>query len=266
MIEQKFGMSQVLPVKIPKAASETFSVDDIVTVNSSGYLTKATQTSPRGKLYQMTKAVAATDSDYASNTPVEVKEVQGRGKLFLMDVSTGTAVQSMVGSRVDLDDHNSVDVSSSNNGQVYVAAIVSTSQIVGSFDDSPAVGGLKVLSQTVTLSDFTDGGATAGTVVLDMTIPKGAVVLQSFITAVTGFIGDTSAVITIGDGSDVDRYNTGTPSVFTTATDVSAGAVSGTAFHAAAIATVTLTVTSAADFTSVTAGQATVSIMYLDPR
>jgi hypothetical protein len=117
------------------------------------------------------------------------------------------------------------------------------------------------IQETVAFGDFTDGGGAAGTIDLSTDIPLGAVVTQSFIDDVTGFAGDTSAVVTIGDGTDVDRYNTGTPDVFTTATAISAGAVSGTAFHSAA-KTPTITVTSAADWGSVTAGQMTITIAY----
>src|SRR5215207_3795140 len=103
---------------------------------------------------------------------------------------------------------------------------------------------LNKVSQTVVYTQFTDGGSTSGTFTLtDGTIPAGAVVLRSTVTAVTGFTGDTTATLIIGDGTDTDRYNTGTPSVFTTADAVDAGAVSGTAFHAAA-KTPVLTVTS----------------------
>jgi len=44
---------------------------------------------------------------------------------------------------------------------------------------------------------MTDGGAASGTFDLNTSIPEGAVFVQSFIDAVTGFAGDTSAVITI---------------------------------------------------------------------
>lgn len=117
------------------------------------------------------------------------------------------------------------------------------------------------IQETVAFGDFTDGGGTSGTIELSTDIPEGAVVMQSFIDAVTGFAGDTSAVITIGDGSDVDRYNTGTPNVFATADHVSAGAVSGTAYHSAA-KTPTITITSGSAWSSVTAGQATITIAY----
>jgi hypothetical protein len=118
------------------------------------------------------------------------------------------------------------------------------------------------IRETVTVADFTDGTAAVGTVALAETLPIGAWVLRTVLRNVTGFTGNTSAVLTVGDGTDVDRYNTGTPSVFTTATAIDMGAPSGTQIHATA-ATVTLTITAASDFTAVTAGTLTVSIYYL---
>lgn len=119
---------------------------------------------------------------------------------------------------------------------------------------------LVVYQETVAFWDMTDVDAT-WTIELSTTIPKGAVVVQSLIDDVTWFIWDTSAVVTIWDGTDVDRYNTGTPNVFADADTISAGAISWTAFHAAA-KTPTVIVTTDADFTSVTAGAMTITIMY----
>lgn len=121
--------------------------------------------------------------------------------------------------------------------------------------------GFKEIRQTITRSQFTDGGSTSGTKTLTQTIPVGAFVLRVKLLNVTGFTGDSSATVTIGDGSDVDRYNNGTPSVFTTSNAIDGGAPSGTQIHTAA-ATVTVTVTSGADFTNVSAGQMTVCILY----
>ena len=118
------------------------------------------------------------------------------------------------------------------------------------------------IRQTFLFSEFTDGGSAAGTLALDETIPVGAWVLRSVLRGVTGFTGNTSAVMVVGDGSDVDRYNTGTPSVFTTANAIDLGAPSGTQVHTAA-ATVTVTVTGGSDFTAITAGTATISIYFL---
>ena len=121
--------------------------------------------------------------------------------------------------------------------------------------------GLTTISQTFALADFADV-TTTGTAEFDVDIPAGAYVLCSKILDVTGFIGNTSATLQIGDGTDADRYSTGTPSVFTTATYVDAGKPSGAPFHAAA-KTPTLIVTAASDFTSVTAGAVTVEITFI---
>lgn len=118
------------------------------------------------------------------------------------------------------------------------------------------------IEERVIRSQFTDGGAAVGTYQMKEALPIGASVIQSLVTSVTAFAGDTSAVITIGDGSDVDRYNTGTPSIFAAANMVTMGVPSGTKEHNAAVKP-TLTVTSASDFTSVTGGALTVRIIYM---
>jgi hypothetical protein len=119
-------------------------------------------------------------------------------------------------------------------------------------------------TQTVAYDAFTDGGGTAGTfVITESTIPVGATFIHSALTAITGFAGDTSAVITIGDGSDVDRYNTGTPDVFSTvAAGIEVGIPSGIKYHATA-GTITVTVTTNANFTAVSAGSLTLEFYYL---
>lgn len=125
-------------------------------------------------------------------------------------------------------------------------------------------GPLVKLEETVAYDDFTDGGSTAGTYDITVgTIPAGATFLYAAVTAVTGFAGDTSAALTIGDGTDADRYNTSTVDVFSTAADgVAAGDPSGTRYHDSE-ETVTLTVTTGADFTDVSAGSVTVELYYL---
>jgi hypothetical protein len=127
-------------------------------------------------------------------------------------------------------------------------------------------GGLGCINETFAYDDMVDGGGASGTFTMTEQIPIGAVVQQAILhTLNPGFTGDVSATIQFGDGTDVDRYNTGTPSVFTAAAGgVYLGAPSGTVHHTAA-ATVTVTVTTNADYTSVSAGQATVAICYWTP-
>ena len=85
---------------------------------------------------------------------------------------------------------------------------------------APKIGSVQA---TIGVADMTDSGVT-GTYEFTDLIPAGAVVMQSTISGLTGFAGDTSATVTIGDGSTADRYNTGTPNVFATAAHISAGA------------------------------------------
>jgi hypothetical protein len=118
------------------------------------------------------------------------------------------------------------------------------------------------IEQEFVYTDFTDGAGAAGTLVLDEPVPVGAFVLQTVLTGLVGFTGDTSAVITVGDGTDVDRYNTGTPDVFTTANQIVMGVPSGVQEHAAA-KNVTVTVTAATDWGDVDGGAGTIRIYYL---
>lgn len=122
--------------------------------------------------------------------------------------------------------------------------------------------GMHILTQRVSFSDFTDGGGASGTLDLTEQIPVGAFVLRAVLRDVTGFTGNTSATMIIGDGTDGDRYNASTPSVFTTAAAIDMGAPSGTQIHTAA-ATVRLTVTGNSDFGAIVAGAATVCIYML---
>lgn len=121
---------------------------------------------------------------------------------------------------------------------------------------------VEVLEETVLYSAFTDNhpGAT-GSYTMAGYLPKGAVVLGSKWLVNTGFTGDTTATMTVGDGSTADRYNTGTPSVYTAGL-VAPGVPSGTKLVTTPNRPV-LTVTGAADFTSITAGSVTVSIYYI---
>lgn len=122
------------------------------------------------------------------------------------------------------------------------------------------------LKQTFAVSGFTDGGSTSGTAQFTNAVPAGAVLVGSKIGPITGFAGDVSATIIVGDGTDTDRYMTGTPSVFTTqAVGVESGVPSGSKLITTANRP-TVTVTTSTDFTlAVTngSGRVTVSIYYI---
>lgn len=126
------------------------------------------------------------------------------------------------------------------------------------------LGVVGVLEETFDHADFTDGGAAVGTIQFTGEVPKGAVILGTKVLVPEGFAGDSSAVMTIGDGSDPDRYNTSTINVFATAADgVQSGVPSGSKLLVAANRP-TLTVTTGNDWGDVTAGQVTVSIYFIE--
>lgn len=79
-------------------------------------------------------------------------------------------------------------------------------------------GPVRCLQQTIEYGDFTDGGGTAGTKALTKPLPDGAIVLGWKANVRTAFTGGTnsSAAITVGDGSTADCYSPATdPSVYT---------------------------------------------------
>lgn len=245
-------------------ASTAFAFNDVVTRDSNGRLAKATAATPRSELLGLIQAtITSSDADYASVKTVAVLEFH-EGAEFLADVDTGTLTTAMRGLRYDLADHNGIDVTSQGQKAVEVVRYISTTQARVKFVTDGDKMRLVSYQETVAYDDFTDGGSTAGTYDLGITIPAGAVFAQALVTGITGFTGDSSAVLTIGDGSDVDRYNTGTPSVFTTASaGVAMGAPSGTTWHTATV-TPRLTVTSGSDFTAVSAGALTVTLFWYE--
>lgn len=122
--------------------------------------------------------------------------------------------------------------------------------------------GKGVIADTFGYDDMTDGGSTTGTFVMTGDIPAKSFGHVASVVNLTGFTGDTTATIQVGDGSDVDRYSTGTPSVVASLAYLSLGAASGTATHAAAVTSPTVTITGAADFSSISAGELTLIIEY----
>jgi hypothetical protein len=127
-------------------------------------------------------------------------------------------------------------------------------------------GALGCIEQTFTVGQFTDVGAGVGRLDLSTTVPVGSRLLNCSLYISGAFLGDVTAVVTVGDGTDVDRFNTGTPSVFT-AGHKDMGAVSGTAYVATAI-TPRVTITTASEFGAAQlngTGRGTIRLNYLQP-
>ena len=135
--------------------------------------------------------------------------------------------------------------------------------LLGAIPNAESLGAMNKITASIGFADFVDGTSTVGTYTFTETIPAGATFLVGSLSTVTEFLGDTSAALSIGDGTDVDRYNTSTIDVFSTiAGGVGLGAASGTLYHDAAKAPV-ITITTAADWTSVTGGALVVELYYL---
>jgi len=187
----------------------------------------------------------------------DIKDALADGNIFIGDSDGVTSEVAMSG-----------DATIANTGAVTIAAdAVTTAKILDGAVTSAKLADptLHVLEQAVAVADFDDSGTNAvGFIDLLTDLPAGAIVTRVGLSALTGFAGDTSATIQIGDGSTADRYSTGTPDVFTTAAFVDAGVVSGTAYDLAAV-TPRVTITSDSDFTSVVTdanGAITISIFY----
>lgn len=258
MIKQRNGEVMINDYIAP--ASVAFALNDVVYLNTSGQLAKATATTPRSQLIGLIqKTILSTDDDYADTKTVPVNEFHEEAE-YEVPVGTGTLATTMVGQRFSLKDENEIDVTNEGQKSVEIVRFISATLARVKFITSGEKMELRSYQQVCPVADFVDSSLT-GTLELDVIIPAGAVFVQSLLTELVEFAGDTSAVITVGDGSDVDRYNTGTPNVFVTApAGVDLGVPAGTRFHAAA-KTVTLIITSTADFTSVvTDGNGTLKI------
>lgn len=109
-----------------KAASEAFTFNDIVGINTSGYVTKYLDGSSFPMLGLIQQTIASSS---ATNAKVPVL-VAGPEAEYLCDVSTGTAAQTDVGEYIDVDDSNSVDVGTSSNNDFYVTQFISASLVI----------------------------------------------------------------------------------------------------------------------------------------
>ena len=130
--------------------------------------------------------------------------------------------------------------------------------------------GIRKVAQWVSYGDFTDGGSTDGTLNLTDTIPAGSFVLGTKVKVTTGFTGDTTCVLDIGNSSDADAYSYTTHNIYTAAdnlvegADSSSGGTTGTGLAPIASATtVKLTATGASDWGNVSAGTMLVEVYYL---
>lgn len=87
--------------RFAKVASTVFNVGDLVTFNGSGFITPAVAGTTTGFIGIVKKAVAATDADYAANTPIEVDINLSPDSEFEVDAN-GAITQALVGTYKDI--------------------------------------------------------------------------------------------------------------------------------------------------------------------
>ncbi|KKN17992.1 hypothetical protein LCGC14_0960180 [marine sediment metagenome] len=133
---------------------------------------------------------------------------------------------------------------------------------------SPVGIGIRKVGEWIEFGDFTDAGGAVGTKTLAKQIPAGSLVFGSKVKVTEGFIGDVSAVLDIGDGSDADLFSQTTHNVFAAASNLIEGAdAAADASYRGFVAissdtTITLTVTVDNDWGDVTAGKMFVEVFY----
>lgn len=180
---------------------------------------------------------------------------RGKERYKNFTLESGTNVAAITASAAEI---NVLDGATASTAEI--------NQLVGTTlaNGATLTGSLVKITETVAFGDFTDGGAAVGTYAMTAgNIPAGAIFLATAVEAVTGFAGNVSASLTIGDGTDVDRYHTGAINVFATAaTGIDVGVPSGATYHPV-VKTPTLVITASSDFTAVSAGSITVSLYYL---
>lgn len=115
-----------------KKASTAIAFNEMVYIDTSGFVAPAINTSGAGVLGLCQKAIAATDSDYASATRIPIL-VPGPNAVFLGDTSGGTTpAQTDVGEYCDLVDSKNIDVAASTYDVCYVVGFMG-SQVLFKF-------------------------------------------------------------------------------------------------------------------------------------
>ena len=115
----------------PKTASTVFTFNDPVAIGTAGTLIDIVAGGAYPWLGLIQKAVAATDSDYASTTRVPVLLCNVDAE-FLIDATTTAAAATDVGEYVDYVAATlSVNVGATTNNDFYITQVISSTLVVG---------------------------------------------------------------------------------------------------------------------------------------
>jgi len=121
------------------------------------------------------------------------------------------------------------------------------------------------IEQDITLADMTDNAGTAtGYVDLTATIPAKCQITGWTCNTTTAWTGDVSAAVTLGIAGATDAYSSVITGSCFTAIFVGSQPKDGVTTIGTAAVTIRVTVTSNADFTSITAGASTIRVYYIN--
>ena len=81
------------------------------------------------------QAVTSADANYALTTPIGVI-VLNPDLVFEADVGTGTATATLIGTRCDLKDSVSIDVTATAHNQVTIVGFISATKVLVRFNSS----------------------------------------------------------------------------------------------------------------------------------
>lgn len=124
---------------------------------------------------------------------------------------------------------------------------------------------IRTISQVVAFGSFTDNTDATGYIDLATQLPAGAIPLGVTYLVSTGFTGDTTAVVQTGVAGDLDRFASVTDQSVLAAATVGHGVPADAVDGIAAAQTIRVTVTGSTDFTSISAGSMTVTVVYCVP-
>ena len=115
----------------PVVTGQAFEVNDLIYLDSNGYVARAASTTP-GPIGLIQEKIAATDAKYTTSAPVPVL-IGDHDSEYLCDVGTGTGATGDVGEYVDLDatyDWSKIDLDASTYDIFLVTKFISTTQMV----------------------------------------------------------------------------------------------------------------------------------------
>lgn len=232
-------------------AAEVIYDGSILSYNSSGYA-RAFALGERFAGH----AVEGVDNSAGSAGDTKVKAL--RGKYILKVTLTGVALtDSIARSAVYAQDSGTLSLTSGQRIGTVVEYLSSNTALV-EFDTEAET---QVLTESIAFGDFTDNGNTTGYIDFATAIPEGSIVQGVQITVTTGFTGDTSAVADVGIAGTLEKFAS---DLNVLAADTVGEVPAVATAYCAASTTARVTVTGAADFGSISAGAATVSLIYTD--